>query len=262
MIYFIYDQSFEGLLTVIFESYRLKIVPGGLLGPEESPPLLAERVISVSTDLEKYGRVWAGLEKKLSPLALKQIVYAWLTEERAGAELVVRYVRAVLSGVAETNFGHPDVLGLRQQAFKISREKEHLLQFVRFQKTKDGIYFAALAPIYNALPLVLDHFADRFADQKWIIYDLNRGFGFYYDLEVIHELDAARPVDAQTGRLAPEELAEGEMVLQEAWQAYYEAVSIPQRVNPRLQRQYMPKRFWPFLTEKQRGTKLSQGAII
>jgi len=251
MIFFAYDQTFEGLLTVIFESYRQKIVPGGLLALDERPPLLAQGVITVVTDLEKSGRVWAGLEKRLSPLALKQIVYAWLTEERAGAEVVVRYVRAVLGGVSETNFGHPDVLGLRQEAFKVSREKEHMLQFVRFQKTRDGLYFAALAPVHNAIPLVLDHFADRFADQKWIIYDLNRDFGFYYDLEAIHEIDSCRPVEAATGRLAPEELAEGEEVLQEAWRAYFQAVNIPQRANPHLQRQYMPKRFWPFLTEKQ-----------
>ncbi len=40
-------------------------------------------------------------------------------------------------------------------------------------------------------------------------------------------------------------------MLQKAWQAYYESVSIPERTNPRLQRQYMPRRFWGYLTEKQ-----------
>lgn len=163
---------------------------------------------------------------------------------------MVRYIRAIYAGVRETNFSHPDVLGLRQTAFKISREKEHMLQFVRFQKTVDGVYFAAVNPIYNVVPLVLDHFADRFADQKWVIYDLNRGFGFYYDLDSLREIDFFKPVDSRTGRLSEAELAEGETLLQEAWQAYFSAVSIPERANPRLQRQYMPKRFWPYLTEK------------
>ena len=252
MLVFVYDQSFEGLLTVIFEAFRQKVFPEILAGRDDDLPLLASRVIEVETDQEKADRVWTGLEKKLSAIALKQVLYAWLTEEAAGAELVVRYVRAIYAGVRETNFSHPDVLGLRQAAFKISREKEHMLQFVRFQKTVDGVYFAAVNPLYNVVPLVLDHFADRFADQKWVIYDLNRGYGFYYDLESLKEIDFFKPVDGRTGRLSESELAEGEILLQEAWQAYFTAVSIPERVNPRLQRQYMPKRFWPYLTEKQK----------
>lgn len=249
---FVYDQSFEGLLTVIFEAFRQKTFPEALLSPDDDPPLLASRIVEVETDPEKAGRVWAGLEKKLSPLALKQFIYAWLTGEAAEAELAVRYVRAVFGGVRETDFSHPDVMGLRRTAFKVGREKEQMLQFVRFQKTVDGVYFAAVNPVYNVVPLVLDHFADRFADQKWIIYDLGRGFGFYYDLESLCEIDFYKPVDQKTGRLNEAELAEGETLLQEAWRAYFAAVSIPERANPRLQRQYMPKRFWPYLTEKQK----------
>jgi len=251
MLAFVYDQSFDGLLTAIFEAWRLRKFPDIFLEPGRTPPLLVSELIEIESDPLKAGRVWAGLEKKLSALALKQLLYAWLTEEPEAALLLLRYTRAVFSGVAETNFAHPDILGLRQTAFKVSREKEHLLQFVRFQKSKDGVYFAAVRPIYNALPLVLDHFADRFADQQWVIYDANRHYGFHYNLESIVEIDFYSPFDPQSGRLAEPELAEGELVLQAAWQAYYESVSIPERKNPRLQRQYMPRRFWAYLTEKQ-----------
>ena len=251
MIVFIYDQSFDGLLSAIFEAFRLKVTPDRLCPEDEPPPLLATEIHRAPNDPEKAARVWAGLEKKLSGLALKQLLYAWLSEEPGAPELVIRYVRAIYSGTAETNFGHPDVLALRQTAFKVSREKEHLLQFVRFQKTRDGIYFAAVIPQCNALPLVLDHFADRFADQRWIIYDLNRQYGYYYDLQSVQEIDRSLPVDPGSGRLAEEELAEGEALLQEAWRTYFTSVSIAQRANPKLQRQFMPKRFWPFLTETQ-----------
>jgi probable DNA metabolism protein len=49
---------------------------------------------------------------------------------------------------------------------KVGCERERVLQFLRFQKTIDGTYFAAIEPMYNVLSLVVSHFQDRFADQK------------------------------------------------------------------------------------------------
>lgn len=181
MISLRYDQSFDGFLTVVFEVFRRKLKPEALIGPDDPPSLLAPEVIEITGDPESSARVWRGLEKKFSGIARKQILYAWLTEGE-GPLLALRYIQAVYAGVSETNFAHPAVLALRQAALKISRETERLRQFVRFQKTAEGIYFAGTAPDYNVLPLVLDHFADRFANQKWVIYDLKRNYGFYYDL--------------------------------------------------------------------------------
>lgn len=246
---FIYDRTFEGLLSAVFESFRLKLRPDRLLPEGEPPPLLAENLISVVYDEEKSGRVWAGFQKKASRLAVKQVVYAWLTEEDASVELAFRYLAKIFSGVSETDFTDPDVLALRQLALKVGHERERVLQFVRFQKTADDIYFAGVSPIYNVVPLTIHFFADRFADQHWIIYDLDRAYGFYYDLHSVREIDYFRPVNRATGQLAETELAEDDALFQEAWRKYFQAVAIPERANPRLQRQFMPKRFWPYLTE-------------
>lgn len=225
--------------------------PEMLIGAGDPVPLLVHQAIRVETDQEKANRVWNGFQQKASPIAVKSVMYAWLTEEDESVSLAFRYLCKVFKGVSETNFTDPDVLALRQMAQRVSHERERMLQFVRFQKTVDGIYFAGVSPIYNVIPLVLAHFADRFADQPWIIYDLNRGHGFYYDLQSIREIDFFRPVDPETGRLAETELAEDEKILQEAWKRYFKSVSITERANPKLQRQFMPKRFWPFLTELQ-----------
>ncbi|TXD94820.1 DUF4130 domain-containing protein [Gillisia hiemivivida] len=44
--------------------------------------------------------------------------------------------------------------------------------FVRFQLTKHKIYFATIEPDFNVLPIILQHFESRYADQKWIIYNI------------------------------------------------------------------------------------------
>lgn len=117
-----------------------------------------------------------------------------------------RYIRKAIDAPRsiETNFGDPDVLQLAQIWKKVDGERVHLMQFVRFQKAADGTFFAAFEPQYNALPLTVHHFKDRFADQKWIIYDMKRRYGFYYDLQEVTTIsfdDDSRESHLITGML-------------------------------------------------------------
>lgn len=89
------------------------------------------------------------------------------------------------------------------------------MQFVRFQKAADGTFFAAFEPQYNALPLTVQHFKDRFADQKWIIYDMKRRYGFYYDLQEVTTIsfdDDSREAHLITGMLDESLMDENEKI--------------------------------------------------
>ena len=44
-----------------------------------------------------------------------------------------------------------------------------MLQFVRFQRTKDQMYFCGIEPKYDVIPLIINHYQKRFADQRWLI---------------------------------------------------------------------------------------------
>ena len=70
MILFIYDHTFEGLLTCIFDAYFRKTFPDSLLMEGEPLPLFYDEAIHIATDEEKAGRVWRGLQKKISKHAL------------------------------------------------------------------------------------------------------------------------------------------------------------------------------------------------
>ena len=124
-------------------------------------------------------------------------------------------------------------------------------QFIRFQKTADGIYFAAVGPQKNALPLVVPHFRDRFSDQPWIIYDIRRSYGFYHNLTEVTQITLDNASLASDGRLPHEMLAEDEDLYQELWRTYFRSICIKERINPRKHRQDMPERYWKYLTEKQ-----------
>ncbi|NDW19729.1 DNA metabolism protein [Dysgonomonas sp. 216] len=254
MIAFRYDKTFEGFLTGVFEAYDKKVFPEKFLSESELAPLFAEEVISIETDDNKAYRVWQGLLKKLSKTACQTIWMVWLSEKADVEELLLRYIRKVFAAqkFAETNFGDPDVLEMSQIAKMVGREAEHIRQFTRFQKAADGIFFAPVTAACNALPLSINYFKDRFADQQWIVYDIERKYGFFYDLKTVTEIT----LDGEgnhllTGKLDDELMDKDEKLFQEMWKGYFKALTIKERINLKLQRQHMPRRFWKYLTEKQ-----------
>lgn len=255
MTIFIYDNTFEGLLTCVFDAYFRKTFPDLLLSEEELLPLFHDEVINIETDEEKAARVWRGLQKKISPAASYSLSAAWLSELPEVGMLLFRYIRKAIdsSRSIETNFADPDVLALSQIYRKVSCERMHLMQFIRFQKAADGTFFAPVEPQFNALPLAIDHFKDRFADQRWLIYDTKRQYGYYYDLKTVEEVTFEDPKQAHlvTGMLNESMMAQDEKIFQKLWKTYFKAICIKERMNPRKHRQDMPVRYWRYLTEKQ-----------
>ena len=253
MLIFRYDKTFEGLLTAVFDAYNRKTFPERTLGEDDIAPLFAEECFTVTTDTEKSQRVWNGLRKKLQANTLNMLTHIWLSEEPGCDELLFRYIRKTFDSKhsIETNFADDDVLQANKLARKVSHEKHRMIEFVRFQKAADDLFFASISPDHNCLPLIIGHFKDRFADQKWIIYDMKRGYGFYYDLKSITEMTLEDNGLFPEGKLNEELMAEDEKLFQQMWKAYYKSLTIQERINPKLHRQHLPKRYWKYLTEKQ-----------
>ena len=253
MLVFFYDKTIEGLLTAIFDAYIRKTFPDRLLGIGEIAPMFMTEEYTVTTVENKSARVWKSLEKKMSKGALNMLTHVWLSEEEGSDELLFRYIRKTVDSKIsiETNFGDDDVLQMHRVAKRVSHEALYLKQFVRFQKAADDIFFAPVVPQHNALPLAIDHFRDRFSDQKWVIYDIKRKYGYYYDLNTMVEMTLDNDEHLLSGKLDEKLMADDEKLFQELWKGYFKSMAIKERINLKLQRQHMPKRFWKYLTEKQ-----------
>lgn len=252
MTVFVYDKTFEGLLSAVFDAYSLRWFPERLIGEGEPEPMFTEQVHVVATETRKSNRVWRGVEKKLPKQVCNMLMHVWLSEEPGSDELLMRYIRKVFDNPFSvvTNFVDDDILQVKQLAQKVSREGLYLIQFVRFQKAGDDTFFAPVSPRYNALPVCIHHFKDRFADQKWLIYDLKRKYGYYYDLHDVTEVTLLDTENFRGGRLDEKLMAEDERLFQKLWKNYFKALTIKERINPKLHRQHMPRRFWKYLPEK------------
>ncbi|MDH8701376.1 putative DNA metabolism protein [Dysgonomonadaceae bacterium PH5-43] len=252
MLYYIYDKSFEGLLCCVFDSFERKETPDCVLAEDADLPLFSE-FHQVTTSDDRSNRVFNGLRNKLSKSALQMLYFCFLSEIDNTETNIFNYMRkCFLHKVSiELNFADDDVLRLSKVYKTVCNEANRLKQFVRFQKTADGIFFAVMDPKCNVLPICSDFFKERYADQPWIIYDTKRNYGLYYNLDSVETVNFDKlPVSILSGKLNQEQQDEDERAFQALWKDYLKAVTINERKNLRLQRQNMPKRFWKYLIEK------------
>ncbi|MEO6315976.1 MAG: TIGR03915 family putative DNA repair protein [Chitinophagaceae bacterium] len=255
----VYDGSFEGLLTAIFEAYEYKMVDVKIYSEGEAMPALFGNTHLVRTDQAKADRVYNKLKEKLTAIALSRVLKTHLSGLPAIENHLLAYVRYIIASKipVENNYSHPDVLMVHQTSRKVDREKHRMEAFVRFQLTKDGLYYSIIQPDFNVLPLISKHFTDRYADQRWLIYDVRRKYGLYYNLKNVSEVEMHFDIDTtDSSRLATIH-DENEELYQQLWQQYFSSVNIPARKNMKLHIQHMPKRYWRWLVEKRPHQRLT-----
>ena len=257
MIVYVFDNTLDGLLTAVFDSFFLHQQNVTLLADGEQLPLFADEPHRVMTDAEKAERVWKGLEKNLSKDGLHMITISWQSEERTLNQPLFNFICKVFSLKVkgfERNASDEDVLAVRNTCRRVLHEQLRMKQFIRFQKAKDGTYLAVVSPDHNVLPLIIGHFQDRFNDQPWLIYDAKRHYGYYYDgkttIHVTFEHEAAVPFDLSNGKMDADILSDNDQLFQDLWRTYFKAICIKERMNPKKQLSDMPRRYWKYMTEK------------
>lgn len=251
----LYDGSFEGLLTSIFEVFEYKF---------ENAEIAAERNFStenlfaeqhqVFTNAEKSARVLAKIEQISGKETISILLRIFLSEHPHKERLILKSITDILRNPGMDvfqNLADPDMLEISKILKSMRREIHRMHAFVRFERLKENLYFAKIEPDFDVLPLIGNHFEKRYADQKWMIFDLKRHYGLIYDLE---NVDFFYPESDQIQNLKnPEQFHhEEEKHFQKMWQNYFVKTGIPSRKNMKLHIQHVPKRYWKYLTEKQR----------
>ena len=253
----------DGLLSAVFDAYALHQRPDELIGKGGVLPMFCDVTHTVITAEDKARRVWVGLEKRLKREAIRLINISWLSENSELYTPLFHYIYKVFQSPAMGiggvgggfNFADPDVLYVTNMARRVMHEQLRMKQFMRFQKAKDGTYLGVVSPDNDVLPLIIDHFQDRFQDQSWLIYDVRRRYGYNYDgnsvIRVTFQNETALPFSLDDGRLSDDLLSDDDKTFQELWRTYFKAICIRERLNPKKQLGDMPRRYWKYMTEKQ-----------
>lgn len=248
----IYDGSFTGFLTCVFNAYEqgLKKVNIAPVNHSYLKGLFFDTQ-EILSESHKAARVWRAICTR-APKGKRDLYYSFLSEHEGVEDTLFAMIQYILSNdrPVDSDYSNPFVLKVGQIAKKVAREKHRMEAFVRFRLTKEDIYFATIEPDFHVLPLIKAHFKRRYADQKWMIYDVTRKLGIYYDLKKVTFITLH--LDPKVGMAgAPEAVFhKTEAEFQRLWQQYYKSATIESRINSKLHTQHVPRRYWKYLTEK------------
>lgn len=247
----IYDGSFNGFLTAVFIAFEEKVNVADIQKNGQTQNGLFSETETIFTNVEKAKRVWNGIRTK-SYNAISTIYFAFLSETEGIERILFSYIEKLMATKEkkQVDFSDDTVLYISQLARKVGREKHRMEAFVRFQLTKDNIYFANIEPDFDVLPLISKHFRNRYADQQWLIYDVKRGYGIFYNLERVElvSLNLSEIHHNRTKKSAA--FTTGEYDYQDLWNNYFKSTNIKSRINRKLHTQHVPKRYWKYLSEK------------
>ncbi len=170
---FLTDGTFEGLLTAVFEAYAGRTDPAQIRSRKVHRPGLFEEGVGIPSDARKAARVWQGLNRHLGSDSRSQLYQAYRTGEPEVEILIYRSIRTAVPAGADGGGGHDPAirLAIERLSQKVLREAHRKKGLVRFSRMENDLYLALVNPRYDILPLIRRHFEQRYADQRWVIFD-------------------------------------------------------------------------------------------
>lgn len=242
MLDYIYDGSFDGLLTAVYEAYYRKETPERIMSEQSYQENLLSTKLYVETDTVKANKVYQAIKNKISYDALKNVFYVFLSELPEAGTIIYHYLKLgwKIGNQVDKHLTDERVLTVHDISRKVGRERHLMLGFIRFRQLEGNIYYAPMEPQYNIVGLVAGHFASRLANQNWIIHDVRRGLGAVYNRKewIITNIDVKEL-----------KFSEEERNYQQLWKEYFNNIAIKHRFNPVLQKSNMPTKYWKHLVE-------------
>lgn len=249
---YVFDGSYLGLLTAVFNCFEYKETVSKLEQSEMVVTSFFEEIRKIETDVFKAKRVQLGLLKRIGKDNAHLFYEVFLSEDVRAIQICFELIVRVFRGEERLleNFGDDSVVYFFQMHRHVSRERHRMKAFVRFQKGDNGIFHAVIAPDYNVLPLVASFFQKRYADQSWLIYDERRKYGLLYDKLHVREVTLSLVEANALSQQKRIELDADEHYFQQLWKSYFDSTNIKARKNTKLHLQSLPKRYWRYLPEK------------
>lgn len=242
---YIYDGTFEGLLTAIHEAYYIKEKPDSIVTEANYQENLLTKKIPIQTDYLKADKVSDSIIKKISYGAFRKVYCAFLSEIPESGMIIYKYLRLgwKVGREVDSYLALQEVLDMQAIFKKVSYEEHRMLGLIRFRKLEGDIYYAPIQPDYNIVELLASHFAIRFNDQKFIIHDVGRSKA------VVYNRKEWTICGFKANEILPFDVNEQD--IQNLWKGFFNSIAIKTKINPGLQKRFMPKRYWKYLIEKQ-----------
>lgn len=251
---FLYDGTFEGFLSAVFDAFTCK-EDVAIEKREGWQPQFFTETTELETSPEKAERVVNKLLSICGRRGFSAIVQIFLSEEENAETYTFHLVKSVMKygSKAFSRFQDEKITRAMEFRKRVSKECDKILGILRFTELSNGVFYAPFEPDHNILPLITGHFYERLSGCCWMIHDIRRGNAIYHSDGNMENVEF---VDEMTSHLNMANLlgkSENEDDFAKMWRGYFKTIAIETRINPKLQRQFMPQRYWKYMTEKKNG---------
>jgi len=243
MVDYLYDGTFEGLLTCVYHHYYEEKA-SGIYPKERYQANLFTTHRIIDTEEEKTVRVYDAIEQKISADDLRRIYRVFLSYDPNKENMILRYIRLGFRLGPKISLLHSDpvVFDMQQCERKVSCEVHRLEGLVRFSVLSPGeILYCCIEPDHDVLELMADHFSDRYRNEPFLIHDKRRKKAIFAQNGEWYITDFR---DEDLPQISKEE-----QDYRLLWKKYFETIAIKERINPACQKRCMPARYWKNLTE-------------
>lgn len=242
---YLYDDTFEGLLTSIYDAfYSNGSPPTSIYGKSQTnTPLLLGNIVEISTDINKFKKVKDAIINKINFLSLKKIYFAFLSNYEDKGIIIFNYLKVAFKlGSDVHDFLNIDVVRLVDNITKKVLNECHRFEgFIRFNQIEEKLLYSSIEPDNDILELIGDHFKNRFPREYFIIHDISRQKALIYNTNFYEIID----MDMETY----EKLKFHNDEYTDLWKTYFKATTIQERKNLKLQCRMMPRRYWKHILE-------------
>lgn len=250
MTVFVCGEEFEDILCGIYDAWMSRLGHGAVrIEPECCDRELFSSYRQVDSDPRKAQKVIDAVRTKLSEAVYELVYESALSCDSYRADKIYRFlIYAFAVGPRVTEMLQiPAVYELFAMHRYVSRESHHLIEFTRFSQMEEHILFGKIAPKNDVLSLVALHFADRIGCENWILYDCGR------KKAVVHQADRGWVMVRADSREWQQRLEKqtDEACFEDLWKTFHKSIAITQRTNYQCQRNMLPLRFRPYMTEFQ-----------
>lgn len=238
---YLYEGDFISLLSLIMYLLKNNIKPSNIK-KENYFPSLIENTIYLSVD--KNEKIIEQLTQILGSYIIRSMFYVFLSSEE-NKELILYYFLLNALKYKEKVIDYRNLKCVREVlriSTYVSREAHRMKGFLRFKELKSHVLYAEMEPTNDILFLLSCHFSKRLKNEFWIIKDNKRKILSIYDKNKFAFFDE-KEVKIVNAKSSEEENIET------LWKTFYRTIGIKERKNDRCRMNFMPKKYWKYITE-------------
>lgn len=238
-------------MTGVYDAYasklgyeNVKLVTDDVMDRE----LFAEYV-EVPADSEKSAKVLRTIRREMGLEAYEAICQAAASKDKRKADAIYRTIVLGLHLPKKQkvmNCLTKEYVSIVAELSKRTWNEAHsFMGYVRFSELAGGILYAEIKPENEVLPIIAPHFANRYPEENWVIYDSGRekfaihragkGWMMVEGMSIAEEAKSQLSMDEEDYRAM--------------WKSFTKSIAIEARKNEELQKKLLPLRFRDKMTE-------------